>query len=140
MHISGLSNFSLMNHLSYSRCLVQSCWTGLWAMLIVKNCYHNTMLFPSLINPISKKMNLAVKSSQIPCLMTLNLAWALDLATTFHCLLCQVTKFCDRNVQYLLLNLLSNTKLGQLGSVQSSNRILTFPKDKSFPCNGFWIS
>ncbi|RDY03702.1 hypothetical protein CR513_12679, partial [Mucuna pruriens] len=81
---SPLFNFSLMKCQSISMCLVLSCWTGLWAILIAELLSQNNFIGPTLR---SSRIIFIHNPSYIPCAMAQNSASTLDRATIFCFLL-----------------------------------------------------
>ena len=83
VQIKSLSSFCFMKCLLTSICcLVQSCYTRLWTMLMVDLLSQYNFIVPFHFIPRSLRMILNQSTSQISCVITLNSASALDLATT----------------------------------------------------------
>lgn len=95
-----LSNFSLMKNQPTSTCFVQSCWTGLRAILcaVLLSQYIQIDCLDEL--PKSSKRNLSHNALQILSVIPLYSASALERATTFYFLLLHVTRFPHTNVKY----------------------------------------
>lgn len=112
------ANNSFLN--STSTCLVQSWWTGLWAILIADWLSHNSFIGVTLDSLSSSSKLFHQISSQVPCARALNSASALLLATKDCFLLLQVTRFPQTNVQYPEVDLLSSNEPAQSASVKTS--------------------
>lgn len=90
--INPLSNFSLMKCRCIKICLVLSCWTRLWAILIVNLLSRNNFMEPSYLMFKSSRTIFICNTSHIPWAIARNSPSALDRAT-FCFLLLHVTRF-----------------------------------------------
>lgn len=95
VHISPPSSFSQTKCRFTSMCLVRSCYTGLWEILMAALLSQYRLVS----NPISQSRVLNQRTSQTPCTIVRYSASALDLATTDCFLLCYVTRFPPINEQ-----------------------------------------
>ena len=129
-----MSNFPLMKCLSISTHFVQSCWTRLWATLIVNFLSQYIFIFPSHLILTLSRMISTQRSSNIPCVIALNSVFVIDMATTTCFLLLQVIRFPPRNVQKAEVDLLSTTHPAQSASVYTSKFSFIFLLNRmSFP-------
>ncbi|MFS7972377.1 hypothetical protein Hanom_Chr09g00844011 [Helianthus anomalus] len=111
------SNFSLMKCRSTSTCFVRSCWTGFSEICIAALLSHMILVAVVGRKPIFVRSLRIHRISARPRATPRNSASALDRATTFCCLLLQVTRFPPTMVKYPEVDLLVPLSPAQSASV-----------------------